>query len=250
MKLYNELAEYYFSIENNHRNINDDITYIKSLIKPTEHISLLDLGCGSGEHLNLFSKSGISCTGIDSSEKMISLAGKRFPDRINFIHQDITGFDYYEEFDVATSFFGTINYLTDDEKIDKFMWNAWRALKPDGFAVFEIWNTSPVELIRKKEISHVSTTLYGDIKIERERGFETVEDSKKNLVEVNYRYRITTPQDTDILYDRHIMRTFTYDEIYEFIKSNGLKTVNVYSNFVKDPFHNRSVRMVLHLKKA
>ncbi len=58
MKLYDELAEYYYAIENNHRNIRDDISLILSVMKDHHNPSLLDLGCGTGEHISELSRRG------------------------------------------------------------------------------------------------------------------------------------------------------------------------------------------------
>ncbi|HON15751.1 MAG TPA: hypothetical protein PLA51_04660 [Spirochaetota bacterium] len=52
MKLYKELAEYYFAIESNHRNIVFDIQFINSYLSKYQNPSVLDIGCGTGEHLD------------------------------------------------------------------------------------------------------------------------------------------------------------------------------------------------------
>ena len=54
MLLYQELAQHYFAIENHNRNIRNDITFVKTLIPVGRSVRLLDLGCGTGEHLTMF----------------------------------------------------------------------------------------------------------------------------------------------------------------------------------------------------
>ena len=184
MKLYHELAEYYFSIESSHRNIKNDISLIRSLIRDRKSPSILDLGCGTGEHLNLLSRYGIKCIGIDNSEDMLKIARKRFRGNIEFIKMDITEFDYYDEFDVIISLFGSINYLIEDSKFHKALWNTWKALKPDGIGLFEIWNSIPIQNIKEKNISPISTTKYNDTFIERERGYHLISNIGKTIAEV------------------------------------------------------------------
>ena len=50
---------------------------ISETLKPFKHESVLDIGCGSGTHLQLALKRGMDITGIDASPYMISLARKR-----------------------------------------------------------------------------------------------------------------------------------------------------------------------------
>jgi ubiquinone/menaquinone biosynthesis C-methylase UbiE len=249
MKLYSDLAEHYFAIENHNRDLENDISFVRSCLRPGHQVSLLDLGCGTGEHLSHFSRYGIKCTGIDNSTEMIKVAAKRFPGKILFIKNNITDINYYEEFDAVVSFFGTLNYMTEDAMIEKALWNLWRAMKPDGISVLEIWNTLPVELIKKKEMSRVSVTDIGNGVIERERGFTVLESGKKTIVEVNYQYKTVSAEKSEIITDRHIMRTFTRKEITDLLNSNGLKITGIFSNFAKEPFNDRSVRMVLTVKR-
>ena len=77
MKLYSELAEYYFSIEANHREIENDIILIRSYLNGLDQPSILDLGCGTVEHLNSLKKFGVRGVGIDSSSAMLDVAKKK-----------------------------------------------------------------------------------------------------------------------------------------------------------------------------
>lgn len=50
---------------------------ISETLKPFKHESVLDVGCGSGNHLLLASRFGMDITGIDASPYMLSLAKNR-----------------------------------------------------------------------------------------------------------------------------------------------------------------------------
>ncbi len=249
MKLYYDLAEYYFSIEGAHRDIKHDINYITSFLKRKISPTLLDLGCGTGEHLGILAQSGITCTGIDSSHKMLEIARKRFGSSINFTMSDIVNFDFYEEFDMVTCLFGTFDYLLDDEGVDKAFLNTWLAMKPNGIAIFEIWNSAPVKRIQKKEMSKVSRTKYQSAVIDRERGFNLIPDPKRTLVQVDYRYVINDLMRLERLEDSHTMRAFSVEELRPFIETNGLQIGLIHANFTKEPFSERSNRFVLQLVK-
>jgi ubiquinone/menaquinone biosynthesis C-methylase UbiE len=77
MKLYKELAEYYFAIEANHRNILYDIHLISTYLKKYSDPAVLDLGCGTGEHLNSVKQFGVKkCVGVDNSRDALSCKGE------------------------------------------------------------------------------------------------------------------------------------------------------------------------------
>ncbi len=250
MKLYTELAEFYFDIEEKQRDINDDIAFIRSMIPSNSNPEILDLGCGTGEHLNSLNKYGFSCTGIDNSKTMLEVAEKKSNKRIEFINSEIYDFDYYEKFDIIMSMYGSMDYLTEEEPMEKLLWNSWRALKPNGICIFEIWNAPPLSEIKKKPLSYVSTTEKKGIKIVRERGFSLVENNEnKTLVKVNFRYNVTSLLKNEVIEDDHIMRAFTVEEISKLLDNNGFEKVNIYSDFLKAPFQKYSNKMILIFKK-
>lgn len=251
MKLYHELAEFYYTIEDKHRDINEDVALVRRLLKERKgsDISLLDLGCGTGEHIALLSKMNIRCTGIDSSGEMLNLAAERFPDAGRFIKMDMTAFDHFEEFDAVISLFGSFNYLISDADVDRVCWNTWRALKPGGFGLFEIWNAPPIRAITNKEMNLVSISHYRGTKIERERGFSLMPEADRTLVDVFYTYTLSRNGAKEHVSDRHIMRAFTREEIEGFIRNNGFVIANCYSNAMQDPYRETSNKILVHFVK-
>jgi SAM-dependent methyltransferase len=249
MILYHRLAEYYFTIEKVHRNIENDISLVRSYLHGIKSPSLLDLGCGTGEHLLQLSRYGIRCVGLDNSEEMLAVARKRSPGKIEFIKSNITDFDYYDDYDMVISLFGSLNYLLDDREIDTVMWNTWRALKPGGIGLFEIWNSYPIDKINSKDMDHVSTTSYGEMTIKRNRGFTRMDFPDKTVVEVNYRYEISSGGSREFIEDKHVMRAFSKDEISHFMEENGLSIISIYSNNLKEPFKKYSNKMMIHFTK-
>lgn len=249
MKLYRQLAEYYFAIESNHRDIRDDTALITELLAGKADPSLLDLGCGTGEHLSLLARHGVRCTGLDSSAEMLKIARLRFPSGIEFTEKNMLGFDYFEAFNMAVSLFGSFNYMIDDQDVDRVFWNTWRALVPGGIGLFEIWNAVPVRRIEKKDMDLVSKTSYGGATIERRRGFAIHGARGRTVVDVNYSYTITRGGAAETLRDRHVMRAFTIDEITAFITGNGFAIKNLYSNSLKEPYKETSNKILIHFEK-
>jgi SAM-dependent methyltransferase len=249
MKLYEDLAEHYFEIENHNRDIRKDILFLKSYIPVGKRAEILDLGCGSGEHLSLLARDGYRCVGIDSSEEMLAVARIRNGENVTYMRKSVTEFDYFEEFDILFSFFGSLDYLITDAEIDAMMWNSWRALRPEGVLIVEIWNSYPIIAIGKKELGPVSTTKSGNLTIDRERGFALVETDPSTIVDVNYRYHLHDGMNLRMIEDTHRMRAFSLDEMKLFIAKNGFRLKTFYSNTSREGFSEVSNRIVLVIEK-
>lgn len=249
MKLYHELSEYYFSIEENHRNIDDDLELILELLANKTNPSLLDLGCGTGEHLNELYRRGIHCTGLDNSKDMLTHAGLRFPGTAEYVEGSMADFDYFEEFDMVISLFGSFNYMLEDSQVDNVFWNTWRALKPGGQGLFEIWNAIPIREIKEKDMDVVSKTNYMNTEIQRERGFNLLNYPARTIVQVNYRYRVIENGQEHEVRDKHTMRAFNRNEITRFIRDNGFSIKSMYANSRKEPYTDYSNRILIHFIK-
>ena len=129
------------------------------------------------------------------------------------------------------------------------LWNCWRALKSGGYAVLELWNSAPIIMFGKKELGIVSTTDVGNLHIDRERGFEMIQESPETIVEVRYRYHLREGESRRMLEDTHTMRAFSLDEIKVFVAKNGFKLKSYYANAQKEGFSPTSNKVVIVIEK-
>jgi ubiquinone/menaquinone biosynthesis C-methylase UbiE len=87
--------------------------HIPSLLNPHAGDKVLDIGCGSGKHLQYLSTLGIDITGVDASPYMINQARERLGDRCSLktgMAEDLPFED--NEFDIAI-FINTLEFLDD-----------------------------------------------------------------------------------------------------------------------------------------
>ncbi|MBN2401578.1 MAG: class I SAM-dependent methyltransferase [Spirochaetes bacterium] len=246
MKLYSDLAEYYYTIEKENRNIDSDIRMIITLLKEIKDPSLLDIGCGTGEHIEKLSGFHIDCTGIDSSSSMLKIAKIRFPNAGVFINNDMRSFDFREKFDMVISLFGSFDYMINDSDVNAVLGNTWKALKPGGIGLFEIWNAAPIREIKKKPLTLVSEIQYKDEIIKRERGFSLIKGSKTTIVQVNYQYIFPNKK---IIRDQHTMRAFTRSEILYYLENNKFNVIAFYANSLMDEYNDMSNKIIVLFKK-
>lgn len=201
MKLYNELAEFYFDIEKPSRKIDSEARFLDRIFRKHRIMSILDMGCGTGEHVRYFQSLGYRPKGIDSSSKMIEVAKKRY----SHCKFDVSPMQSYQSgalLDCVVSLFGSFNYLLTNEEIDATLKLIEQNLKPAGLAILEVWNAEPLRAIKRKPISPVAQIKSQNATIQRNRGFRLVRADTSTMVEVNYIYQINTKE----VRDKHVMR--------------------------------------------
>lgn len=72
-------------------------------IKKPKGKKLLDIGCGTGRHIEKYEKMGLKCTGIDISERMLEIARKRNP-RVPLYRMPMEKLKFKKStFDIVTS---------------------------------------------------------------------------------------------------------------------------------------------------
>jgi hypothetical protein len=179
----------------------------------------------------------------------MKIARIRFPDGGRFENASMQEFDYLDEFDMVISLFGTFNYLIEDNDIEKALWNTWRALKPGGIGLFEVWNSFPIERIREKPLGRISTTDYNNSVISRDRGFRIIGMPPKTVVEVNYLYKIQREDSEVTVTDKHFMRAFSRKEMEYFLTDNGFIIKEFYAGTNREIYNETSNRMIIHFRK-
>jgi ubiquinone/menaquinone biosynthesis C-methylase UbiE len=104
-----------------------EILQIKNnlLDKYSEKINILDIGCGTGHHVDQFNKHKFNCIGIDNSQYMINTCKNTFPTR-EFIKGNFTKVNNFQpnSFSHITCLFYTIYYVEDIDGLFKTI-NTW-----------------------------------------------------------------------------------------------------------------------------
>ena len=116
--VYAKFAFYYDAIYNEICDYKKDVELFLKIAQKhltAKPVSVIDLGCGTGKHLEIFDEKGIEVAGIDLSEEMIALVEKRFKEKgkdIFLRSGNMKDLAIDQKFDLATSFFGSYGYLT------------------------------------------------------------------------------------------------------------------------------------------
>ncbi len=96
---------------------------------------VLDAGCGNGYYSNWLKKRGAKVIGVDGSAEMIKIAKQKYPD-IKFEVQDLMDKSNFKDssFDLVLANM----LLMHMQKIDTFLADAKRLLKPGGHLIFSV----------------------------------------------------------------------------------------------------------------
>jgi dTDP-3-amino-3,6-dideoxy-alpha-D-glucopyranose N,N-dimethyltransferase len=99
--------------------------------------TLLDVACGSGRHLERFSR-WFAVTGLDASPSMLSRARRRVPSaRLTLGRME--SFHLGRTFDVVTCLFSSIGYVRSGRDLRRTLVNLARHTSPGGVVVVEPW---------------------------------------------------------------------------------------------------------------
>lgn len=86
---------------------------ISETLRPFKHERVIDIGCGSGNHLSIAGRHGMDLTGVDASPYMLNLAKNRLGDRCELKKAYAEDLPYEDnEFDLAF-LINTLEFLDD-----------------------------------------------------------------------------------------------------------------------------------------
>lgn len=128
------------------KNYEEEIDFLERIFRKylkKKPKTILDLACGTGSHLLPLAKRGYQVSGLDLSEGMLEAAKdktKKENLKINFYRARMQKFSLNQKFDVITSMFSTVNYLTEYKDLKSYLKNVNLHLNQNGLLIFDVWN--------------------------------------------------------------------------------------------------------------
>jgi len=102
--------------------------------------TLLDMGCGTGRHLEEFVKRGLKCDGFDLSSEMLSHARERLEGtEVGLTQGSLTDFENGKQYDMVVSMFAVMGYLIENSQLAAGLETARKHLKEGGIFIFDGW---------------------------------------------------------------------------------------------------------------
>lgn len=120
--------------------------------------TILDIGCGSGDNAIYLATQGFSVTGIDYAAKGIQLAkmrAEKVRQKINFYVADAFSLNQFDkQFDIVIDY--GLYHNIPLEKIDLYLTNVKRVLKPNGqFIIQSFGESSPKSKFGPRQVTEL-----------------------------------------------------------------------------------------------
>jgi SAM-dependent methyltransferase len=187
MRKFGNLYSQYYDLLYQDKDYEGEVEYIAKLISKycNNSNTLLDLGCGTGKHDELFCKKGYTVHGIDLSEDMLKIAETRRKgneDILSFSQSNISDLNLNKKFDVIVSLFHVMSYQNTNTDLSKAFKVAKKHLNTGGIFIFDFWygpavlTDLPIVRVKRLENDNIKVT----------RVAEPVLHAQQNITDVNY----------------------------------------------------------------
>jgi SAM-dependent methyltransferase len=187
--------------------------------------SVIDLGCGTGNHALRLARRGYNVTGIDISAEMLRKAYKKLDDAtlpVDFRQGDVRYFDADATFDAALLMFAVLGYQHDDDDVLETFRNIRRHLRPGGLLAFDAWHGPGVLADPPGSRSRAVETEQGPML----RSVTSEMDPLRHLCRVHYQLsRIREGGAECVAEETHVVRYFFPDELELQLSVSGLELV-------------------------
>ena len=109
--------------------------------------ALVDLGCGTGQHLELLAEAGHEVLGVDRSPVMVEQARARLArhrEHASVIHGDLFDLEPEHPFDAVLMMSSVLGYQVDNEALLGALGVVRRLLRPGGLFLFDVLDAIPL----------------------------------------------------------------------------------------------------------
>ncbi|MBT3981967.1 MAG: class I SAM-dependent methyltransferase [Bacteriovoracaceae bacterium] len=226
MSVFGELYAKCYDLVYESKEYDSEVDYVSSLIKKYagNSKSILDLGCGTGKHAELFLNKGHSVHGVDLSDEMLEIAKKRIGEEnseVRFSCANITELSLDKKFDTVVSLFHVMGYLTTNANVGDVFRVASDHLNQGGLFIFDFWYGPGV----LTDMPETRIKRFGDDDIDVTRLSEPEFFERENMVRVNYHFFIKDKKSSEIIEksEKHDVRYFFDPELEMFCESNGFE---------------------------
>jgi SAM-dependent methyltransferase len=203
--------------------------------------SVLDLGCGTGNHSLLLHQRGYEVVGVDRSASMLALARRKAAKfhhnndkREAFYQGDIRNFDLQRLFDAVLIMFAVLGYQLENSDVLAALKTARQHLRLGGLLIFDVWYGPAVLHQRPSQRVKIIPTSAGHIfrvasgELDISRHLCTV----KNDVWRFERDRLVSRAE-----EAHAVRYFFPQELRLFLQCTGFEPVRLgaFPEFDREP---------------
>jgi SAM-dependent methyltransferase len=216
----------YYDLLYSDKNYKSESLYVLDLIekyKSSTINSVIELGSGTGNHVQYYASSFKRVHGLERSAEMVNISMSKSILNFTPLVRDISNFDLSIKFDAAISLFHVISYLNSNEEILSCFKSVFNSLNDNGLFIFDVWYTpavftlKPETRVKRWDTKELTVTRFA----------ESLSNNSNNVVEVNYDIHILNKLNNSYfnVKEKHPMRHFSLPEVKLFAKISGFDVV-------------------------
>ncbi len=180
-------------------------------------LSLLDVACGTGQHLATFGEAIDDLVGIDHAPAMLDVARERLGDDVPLRHGDMRRFDLGRTFDLVTCLFSAIGHVRDESDLDAAIRAMANHVAPGGALLVEPWLTP--ERVRGDGMRSLDTVTTDDGVCARASRSEL----RGDVVFLQFAWAVATPEGVHTAEESFRMPLFTQERYLQAVELAGLE---------------------------
>lgn len=228
--IFNQYAQYYDIFYQN-KGYRKEILYLERLFKryrKAKTRTVLDVGCGTANHMIPLIESGYKVTGVDASSRMLGIARKKLNQagfKADLVRGSSQAFSIGRKFDAVICLFSVINYAAADGDILRTLKNICAHMGKTSIFIFDFWNASAV-------VDHYRPRKSANFRkngMDLERRSATKVYPSQKRCEVNY--TCTLRQGGQVIRrdkEKHVLRYFSPEEMTDCLHRASLKVVDMH----------------------
>ncbi len=228
---YGRFAEYYDFIYHDLVDYAEDVRFLESVFRKwmnEKPRTILDLGCGTGNHDLPLAKRGYRVTGLDLSPQQLSVARRkaranRLP--IRFVQGDMRSFDLGQAFDAAVCMFGAFGYLLKPSDVVACLRSLRRHLRSGALFVYEFWQSSAAIPPPHQSWFHNVGKEYELVRLSQSRF-----NARTKLLPIDFRFFVFKDGKVlDRFDETHTVRTYTVQGMRDLLRRGGFDVLATYA---------------------
>ncbi|WP_236560953.1 class I SAM-dependent methyltransferase [Pontibacillus sp. HMF3514] len=192
--------------------------------------SILDLGAGTGEITIQLSAQGYHVSGVDLSEEMLSIAERKsnlHNQSIQWLKQDITNLEVPGMYDIIVSYCDVLNYITDDQDVQKVFQSVYDSLEPAGLFMFDVHSIGYVEHVLKNQ-------TFGVVYDEVSYIWFCDEGETPHTVHHDLTFFVKNDQNYERFDEYHTQRTYSVEDYSQWLKEIGFTIQGIHADFADE----------------
>jgi SAM-dependent methyltransferase len=220
--------------------IRREAPFLKKILERFPTQSVIDLGCGTGEHSRFLAEEGFNVVGLDRSEAMLDKAtDQALPENLSFVLGEIQEVNQKVQghFGAAISLGNTLVHLKTESALETGFNTLGHIIENTGVLLFQILN---YERIFEKKIRHLPLNFRpgeGDEEIVFLRLMELEQEGKVQFCPTTLSYHPEGDPPVELVRSRRVeLRGWRLDDLVPRLSNAGFQVLETYGDMTGRPF--------------